>query len=303
MTDDPLGRLTALVQGEAAATPTPLLILDEDLVRATQTRLAAHGLLDPPADGYWGPVSTWALSAFCQAAGMAFPDAVTPDVAAALLSEPPVLPLHPPAGLAGDVLRAMLRRGDWVCRHPACFTIAYVEGLDVDGQPVERRPDGFDDVRLLLRCRPGGTVELAGAWQATTAAGWPAVKEPAQAAGAPRLVPGQHKAWVIGRTAIGTDLEGEALVQTTPLPVSRDAGQDFRRDGDLVQRGRFVIDQHSGMDAPPDAVGGTGAGCLVGRERAGHGAFMALLRTDARWQANNAYRFMTALLTAVDLRG
>ena len=299
----PTARLTALAQGREDSTLTPLLILDEELVRATQARLTAHGLLDPPADGYWGPVSTWALSAFCQAAGMPFPDAVTPDLAAALLRETPVLPLEPGAEFAGAVMRALLRRGDWVCRHPACFTIAYVEGVSVDGQLTPRRPDAFDDVRLLLRCRPGGKVELAGAWQATTAAGWPAVKEPAQAAGAPRLVPGQHKAWVMGRTAIGTELEQEALVQSTPLQVSRDAGQDFRREGDTVQRGRFIIDQHSGMDAQPDKVGGVGAGCLVGRERAGHGMFMALLRTDARWQANNAYRFMTSLLTAAEVCG
>ena len=168
-------RLTALMQGREDATLTPLLILDEELVRATQDRLTAHGLLDPPADGYWGPVSTWALSAFCQAADMEFPDAVTPDLAAALLRQTPVLPLEPSAGFAGAVTRALLRRGDWVCRHPACFTIAYVEGMSVDGQPTPRRPDAFDDVRLLLRCRPGGKVELAGAWQATTAAGWPAV--------------------------------------------------------------------------------------------------------------------------------
>ena len=296
-------RLEALAQGRGDTIPTPLLILDEELVRATQARLTVHGLLDPPADGYWGPVSTRALAAFCEAAGMDFPDGVTPDLAAALLSETPVLPLEPGAGLAGVVMRAMLRRGDWVCRNPACFTVVYVEGMSVDGQPSARRPDAFDDVRLLLRCRPGGEVELAGAWQATTAAGRPAVKQPAQVVGAPRLVPGQHKAWVMGRTAIGTELEQEALVQSTPLPVSRDAGQDFRREGDAVQRGRFIIDQHSGMDAPPDKVGGVGAGCLVGRERAGHAAFMALLRTDARWQANNAYRFMTSLLTAAEVFG
>ncbi len=293
--------LAAVARGEADAVPTPILITDEPLVRLVQARLTHHGLLDPSPDGYWGPVSTWALSEFCRAAGMAFPDSVDQPVATALLGADPVLPLHPGDDLPGRVVRAILRRGGWVCRHPDCVTIAYVEGLSEAGNPVARRPDAFDDLRLLLRYEPGGHIVLAGAWQATAAAGRPAVEQPAEAAGAPRLAPGQYKAWVMGRTAIGTELEQEALVQASDLPVTRDAGRDFQRQGDERQVGRFVIDQHSGMDAPPDAVGGVGAGCLVGRETAGHAAFMTLLRGDARWRANNAYRFMTALLTAKEL--
>ena len=209
--------------------PIPLLILDEPLVRAVQERLAGHGLLDPPADGFLGPVSQWALAEFCRARDLAFAGALTPATAGALLDDDPVLPLRPGDDLAGRVIAAMLRRGDWVCRHSDCLTIAYVEGMDPHGDPTARRPDAFEDARLLLRVAPDGVPVLAGAWDATTAPGRPAVEQPAEPAGAPRIRRGQHKAWVIGRTAIGTEQEQEALVQVAPLPVTRDANRDFQR--------------------------------------------------------------------------
>lgn len=62
------------------------------------------------------------------------------------------------------------------------------------------------------------------------------------------------------------------------------------------------MDQHGGRNAPRDAVGGEGAGCLIGRDQDGHAAVMALLRWDARWRASTAYRFMTAVLGVEDLR-
>lgn len=287
--------------GERDSLPVALLTLNEPLVRAVQDRLAAHGLLDPPADGFLGPVSQWALAQFCQARGLEFEGKIIRDIADALLDAEPALPLRPGEDLAGKVVSAMLRRGDWVCRHPDCLTIAYVEGIDPSGAATAHRPDAFDDARLLIRVDADGGPTLAGAWEATAAPGRPAVEEPAEPIGTPRLVRGQYGAWIMGRTAIGTELEQDALVQAIPLPVTRDGSKDFRRSGDPVHHGLFVIDQHGGKDAPRDQVGGVGAGCLVGRAQAGHEAFVAYLRGDARFRASAAYRFMTALLSREEL--
>lgn len=294
----PLGRFR---DGGQSSLPVALLMLDDALVRAVQYRLAVHGLLDPPADGFLGPVSQWALAQFCRARKLEWGGKLTREVAGALLDREPALPLRPGSDLAGRVVAAMLRRGDWVSRHPDCLTIAYVEGMDPAGARTPRRPDAFDDARLLVRVGPDGTPALAGAWEATAAPGGPAVKEPAEPYGAPRLLPGQYGAWTMGRTAVGTELEQDALVQAVPLPVTRDRNRDFRRESDPVQHGLFVLDQHGGRDAPRDRVGGIGAGCLLGREQAGHDAFMALLRGDARWRTSAAYRFMTSLLDGTDL--
>ena len=261
-----------------------------------QDQLARLGLLDLPADGVLGPVTQWALLELCRAHGLQYGSVLTPDLADALLAPEPPLPLEPGSDLAGRIVAAMLHRGDWVCRHPDCFTIAYVEGTAPDGSPTAPHPDAFNDARFLLRVSGAGRPEIVGAWEATTAPGRPAVEHPAEPAGAPRLLPGQHKAWVMGRTGVGTDLEQDALVQVTPLPVTRDEDRDFRRNHDKGQRGLFIMDQHGGLDAPRGGIGGIGAGCLVGRAQDGHRSFIAALRTDPRWRVNHAYRFMTSVL-------
>jgi peptidoglycan hydrolase-like protein with peptidoglycan-binding domain len=296
-------RLAAFRDGDQESLPATLLVLDEALVRAVQDRLAHHGLLDPPADGFFGPVSQWALAEFCRARGLPSDGSLTRGAADALLAAEAALPLRPGGDMAGRVAAALLRRGDWLCRHPECLTVVYVEGMEPDGRPSAARPDAFDDTRLLLRVGPGGAPEIAGAWEATAAPGRPAVERPVEPAGAPRLARGQHKAWVMGRTGLGTGFEQEALVQVAPLSVTRDGDRDFRRAGDERQRGLFLMDQHGGLDAPRERVGGIGAGCLVGRTQEGHRTFMALLRGDARWRASHAYRFMASVLGVEEMEG
>ncbi|MBI0536234.1 peptidoglycan-binding protein [Roseomonas sp. KE2513] len=296
-------RLDAFAREGKEPLTSALLIKDNTLVSELQARLSAAGLLDPPEDGFLGPATQWALMEFCRLSGLDYEGALSPDAARALLAAPEVLPLHPGPDLAGRIAAALLRRGDWICRHPDCTNIIYVEGLDTQGRRTPRRPDHFDDLRLLLRVAPGGRPEIAGAWTATTAPGRPAVEEPAEPAGAPRLRHGQHRAWVVGRTAIGTPQEQEALVQLTPLPVTRDANRDFHRADDPEGEELLIIDQHGGLGAPQDEVGGAGAGCLVGREQDGHRAFMAALRADPRWIVNNAHVFTTSVLGADEVLG
>ena len=277
-----------------------LLSLQPALLAAVQDRLTHHGLLDPPPDRFLGPDTTWALVQFARVVGAPFRGALTPAMAHRLLDPDPVLPLQPGDDLPGRLIATMLAHGHWVCRHPDAFTITYVEHTEPDGTASRARPDAFDDARFLLRLDRDGRPALVGAWHATTRSGRDALVSPTDVDGPPILQPGQYKAWVMGRTAIGTELEQDALIQSVELPVIRDADVDGNRHGDPGQRGLFVIDQHGGLDAPRDAVGGTGAGCLVGRSQADHDAFLASLRTDPRYRANNAYRFMAALLTPQD---
>ena len=279
------------------------LVRRPGLVSEMQMRLAHHGLLDPPASGTLDPTSQWALGAFCRATRLPFGGALTPPVAAALLQQDPVLPLRPDDSLAGRIATALIRRSHWLCRHPDCVNIVYVEGMDEQGCEVPRRRDAFDDLRLLLRIAVGGCPEIVGAWCAATASGRPAVQSPAEPEGAPRLAVGQHRVWVMGCTAIGTELEQEALVQILPVLVTRDANQDFRREGDPSERGIFLVDQHGGQDAPRERVGGIDAGCLVGRSQAGHHSFMARLREDPRWRVNAAHLFTTSILQAKEVAG
>jgi hypothetical protein len=46
----------------------------------------------------------------------------------------------------------------------------------------------------------------------------------------------------------------------------------------------------------------SGAGCLIGRTKAGHRQFMKLVKTDARYQASNGYSFTTAVLPVAKVK-
>ena len=144
---------------------------DAELTEHIQARLAAAGLLEPPADGIFGPVSMCALSAFLRAAGEG--DAVlTPRGAAALAGDGAgtLFPLRPSSDLAGRIASAMAASNYSLCRHPDCVNLVYVEGLDLDGSPNSDSPNVFNDLRVVLKVA-AGTVQIVDAWDATTEPG------------------------------------------------------------------------------------------------------------------------------------
>ena len=61
-------KLEDLASGRRAV-PLALIGGDKDLALQVQERLGAIGLLDPPADGMFGPASLWALGQFLRKAG------------------------------------------------------------------------------------------------------------------------------------------------------------------------------------------------------------------------------------------
>lgn len=265
-----------LVQLAAGATEVPLALVgaDPELAADVQAHLAEAGLLDPPADRLFGPVSQWALGEFLVQWGLAGAQAIDRHVASALLQGDTVFPLLPGDDLAGDIARALLAAGHWLCRHPQACNIVYVEGMGPDGSPNDAA--AFTDTRVLLRVGECGRPRIAGAWEGSTAP-----------AGAARIPHGQYKAWSVGLHRGGTAYD--ALVQTAPVPA--------QREGDAaVREGLFGLDQHCGDDLVPGGLPRTCAGALVGRTKSGHREFMAMVRTDPRYAANRGYRFQTTVL-------
>ena len=108
---------------------------DVELARDIQERLGLAGLLDPPADGKFGTVSGWALNEFAMARKLEAPGSLTKEIAQALLATDiaETFPLVLDDNVASKVLRALQRRRYWICRHPACLNIVYVEGAGPDG--------------------------------------------------------------------------------------------------------------------------------------------------------------------------
>jgi lysozyme family protein len=203
----------------------------------------------------------------------------------------------PTADLAGKIVAAMRAKGFRVDSDEGHLNIVYVEGMNVDGTPNDNAPNHFNDLRAVIRFMDGKPV-IAGAWEGTTEPSRRWTQDPMNPKGAARIAFGQYTAW---QTGVHRPREGgghEALVQVAPVTVHRDLDKDYKRDGDARDTGLFGINQHCGYDLPRNDLGNSSAGCLVGRTKAGHRAFMALVKTDKRYLADRSYRFTTTILPA-----
>lgn len=164
------------------------------------------------------------------------------------------------------------------------INIVYVAGVDPDGTPNKNRFNAFDDLRMLVRVKPDGTIEVVDKWEATIETGRYYTEHPiaGDGKGAARIKFGYWKSW-----QVGLHRGYEALAQTgDKVGVYRDNNKDYSREGDPLDTGYFGINQHHGGDAPRDNIGYHSAGCLVGRTVAGHQRFMQLIKTDRRYQEN-----------------
>jgi|SRR5215510_2366228 len=199
--------------------------------------------------------------------------------------------------LASKIIDAMRARRYQIDSDEGHLNIVYVEGMNVDGTANDNAPNQFNDLRAVIRF-VGGKPVIAGAWEGTTEPSRRWTQDPMNPKGAARIAFGQYTAW-----QAGMHHDHEALVQVAPVTVHRDLDKDYRRDGDARHTGLFGINQHWGYDLPRNDLGNSSAGCLVGRTRAGHRAFMALVKTDKRYLADRNHRFTTTVLPAAAVLG
>lgn len=283
------------------AIPLSQLGGQDELVLSIQQSLTDHGYLDPPADGKFGNISRWALQEFCAANGLSLEGGFTPEIAAALKDSSRGLPQITTTGTWFDkVVQYMQAKNYFICRHSECWNIVYVEGMDEDGRLNDDKPNVFNDLRIVFSVDPQGKPRVH-AWEGTTEPGTFWTMKPMDPKGAARIAFGQYKAWVVGTHHPGKSSAHEALVQSEPISVYRDLNKDFERVGDRMFTGVFAINQHWGYNAPKNDLGQTSAGCLVGRTKDGHKQFMALVKSDARYEASPAYKFVTAVLPGDDV--
>lgn len=284
--------------------PVPIQHIGQDPVFAVhlQDTLATHGYLDPPSDGKWGPVSQWALAEFGKHNAVDQREELSEHFRDMLFGVKPA----PGGPRTGDgwvlaVIARMTEMKHWICRHPDCWNIVYVEGVDMFGRPNDDAPNRFNDVRLVFQIKPDGSV-VSHAWEATCEPGRKYTVAPQNPKGAARISFGQHKAWGVGlHPAAKKPGQHEALVQREALAVHRDLNKDFKRTGDLIDTGLFGVNQHWGYDLPVSDIGGASAGCLVGRTRAGHKEFMAIVKSDPRYKVSKGYMFMATVLDGTEL--
>lgn len=175
--------------------------LDPTDLREVQQRLSAAGLYDRAAiDGEDGPFTRWALDELKKLAGAQGEPGVGPRTLDALKRAEEMLPLEPGNDFAGRIVRAMQDRGYWICRHPQCVNIVYVEGMNTDGSANDNTPNQFNDARILLSVRDGVPGVVA-AWEGSTEPGRLFTENPVEGArekGAARIQFGQYYAWRVG---------------------------------------------------------------------------------------------------------
>ncbi|WP_431286458.1 peptidoglycan-binding domain-containing protein [Roseateles chitinivorans] len=293
--------LQSIVDGTSKPVAAAAIGSDRQLALEVQLRLTQAGLLEPPADGEFGPISQWALEEFLKRVGASGKAVLDNSVASALLNPNigALFPLNDSPTLAGRVVEAIRRRGWWITRHPDCVNIVYIEGLSEDGTKNGNLPNKFNDLRMIIRVNIDGEPEVLGSWQGTTEPGAYYVKiKPLDPRGAARIAFGQYKSWSVGMHPRGRPDAHEALIQVKDVTVFRDLNQDFKRDGDMSFTGMFGINQHWGYNYSPDDIGNASAGCLVGRSKDGHRKFISLIKSDPRYKASQGFRFMTAILPA-----
>ena len=284
---------------------------DKELSRHIQQVLIGLKLLNPPADGKFGILSTDALLRFQSTMATKLP--ILRDemgylarYTAKALIETSLDELPQPRidlsrqDLAAKIVDYMLNKKYTVFNGAGELNIVYVEGMSPNGTLNSDRPNEFNDTRLVIEINPDGRPIILGAWQATTEPGNLYTNKPLNPKGAARIAFGQYKAWRVGQHCGASGSCHEALVQVAKITIHRDANKDHSRKGDKLFAGLYGINQHWGFDHAYNNIGAASAGCLVGRSTSEHKSFMTIVKRDRRYKLNKNYIFYTAILDGSD---
>lgn len=203
------------------------------------------------------------------------------------------------ATLADKIIYYMKREGYQVFTGKGNYNIIYIEGMNLDEIPNDNKPDEFNDLRLVIEVI-NDQPRIVNKWEATTEPGIYYTENPQDFRGAFRIQVGQYTAWQLNyHWGSGGDVQ-EALIQVKPISGYRDYYQSYKRDGD-VYTGLYDINQHHANNSSFDNIGLYGAGCLVGRTKAGHEEFLEILKSDIRYQKNPNFVFTTTVILANSL--
>lgn len=277
-----------------------------------QEQLIRIGLLDPTADGKWGPQSQSAWRAFCRVIGD-FGIEITTEKVKALcefkgfkdLAFTASDPSDPENVLAVRCIQRMVKLGQHLTisfgSDSPTFNIVYLSGTDSSGKLNNDTLDDWNDLRMLIEISQSGLVRLYGCWRATIDAGkyWRGSNR-MNSDGALQIDKDRQylKAWAMGRHG---SRQYPALVQVGELSGTRDRTGNGRTSDDLkVSGSAYGLNQHHGYDNRI-RVGIMSAGCLVGLFILGHQKFIAFLKKDRRFVCNNSYAWSTSVLEGKNL--
>lgn len=256
---------------------------NKQLAIQVQQLLINLKLLSDVADGKIGPQSIGAITEFLR---IAKSNDLTDSLLQLKALPQPELDLSR-GDFASKIAKYMVAQNYWVDADH--LNIIYVEGCNADGTPNADAPNEWNDRRLLLKIE-NKIPKIVASWKATTEPGLKYTNTPLNPDGAFRIAFGQYKAW-----SVGWHKTHEALVQVAEITGYRDRNKDGLRTGDPVVKGCDMgVNQHWGYNMLQ--IDGASAGCLVGQSTEGHLEFMKLVKSDARYQVNNSYVFLTTII-------
>jgi peptidoglycan hydrolase-like protein with peptidoglycan-binding domain len=175
------------------------IALDAELTRQIQLRLIDLGLLEPPADGKFGPVSTAALKKFqalMKIAESEFIGVVTAkELIETKIDELPKIPLKLGNDIASRIIKYMQSKEYQIFTIPREYNIVYVEGIDGDWTLNRDTPNEFNDQRIVIEI-VDGVPKIVNNWQATTEPGRYYTYNPMNPKGAARIQFGQYVRFV-----------------------------------------------------------------------------------------------------------
>lgn len=208
----------------------------------------------------------------------------------------------PALNFAERIIAYMKAKGYQIDRNPGEVNIVYLEGSNEDGTPNRDRMDEWNDRRIVIQFVEGQPVIVHNA-VATSEPGWKGTTSQAakKRGGVARIQFGQFDVWQMGYhkyAQIGP--RHPALVQRRPLKVHRDANQDGKRTGDVLDLVTGLNQHGVNSVKEPGNVGSHSEGCLVGLSWPTHLQFIQLCRADPRYQADNQYYFRTTIIAGDD---
>lgn len=276
---------------------------DLQLAKQIQSILITHKLLNPPANGNFGILSTTALTKFAN--NFNITSNILDAKLAELLIETKVNTIYNTT--INTLVTSSNKPIDKIINYcnKQCYklftdkgkiNIIYLEGCNLDFTLNDDAPNYFNDLRTIVKYidnEPTIVFKCKG----TTEPGRKYTVNPLNKNGAFRIAFGQHlNAWVVGIHKPGTSGAHEALIQVAPVTGYRDGNKDYTRTGDLLVTGMYGINQHWGYDM--QRVEGASAGCLTSQTREDHREFMQIVKSDIDYLNNKKYRFSTIVLDA-----
>ena len=144
---------------------------DQELATQIQILLIGLQLLEPPADGKFGPISAAALKKFQTLMKINEVDVIGPITATKLIETKPADLPSPPLKLGNDlasrIIKYMQLKKYEIFQGVREYNIVYIEGMNADGTLNNDPPNYFNDRRMVLQILDG-VPAIIGNWEATT---------------------------------------------------------------------------------------------------------------------------------------